>query len=37
MDVVQTVCEESMLAAQDEVKSTANYLVNGEVSFSSFY
>lgn len=32
MAVVKGVCTESMVAAQDEVKNSPGYIVNGEVA-----
>ena len=32
MAVVKSVCKESMLAAQEEVKNTPGYHANGEVA-----
>lgn len=33
MAVVKRVCNESMLAAQEEIKNTAAYIASGEVNF----
>jgi len=33
MAVVKRVCNESMLAAQEEIKNTPAYIISGEVNF----
>lgn len=36
MAVVKRVCNESMLAAQAEIKNTPAYIVGGEVNYIKF-